>query len=237
MATWKPIRLSAMHHQHVSMGAVMEERDGWQLPARFGSVDEELRRLQTGAGLLDVSPMTKLSVQGENTLTFLSAICPDGQLPELGAVSQATITASGRSFQVSVGRLADDDFLVLAAPNQAESMSASLEAAADGCVHVFDLSSTLAGAQITGPAAVRVLTGTTEFNCSQRAFPNGSCAQTQAAEIHATLVRADMGDLPSYQLFFSRDFGQYMWETLVEAAEAHNGAPVGMDAIGELRGI
>ena len=236
MADWKPVRLSAMHHQHVSMGAVMEERDGWQLPARFGTVDEELQRLQSGAGLLDISPMTKLSVQGENASAFLSQACSAGQLPDLGAVSQATITAGGRSSQVSLARLADDEFLVLAAPNQAESMSAALEGTVEGCAHIFDLSSTLAAAQITGPAAVRVLTGITEFNCSPRAFPNGSCAQTQAAEIHATLLRADVGDLPSYQLFFSRDFGEYMWETLLETAKAHHGAPVGMDAIGELRG-
>ena len=228
--------MSAMHHQHVAMGAVMEDRDGWQLPARFGTVEEELQRLWTGAGLLDISPMTKLSVQGENASAFLSQACSSGQLPELGTVSQATITAGGQSFQVSLARLADDDFLVLATHNQAESMYASIEAAAEGCGHIFELSSTLAGAQITGPAAARVLTGITEFNCSPQAFPDGSCAQTQAAEIHATLVRADMGDLPSYQLFFSRDFGEYMWEVLLETAEYCNGAPVGMDAIGELRG-
>ena len=71
MAEWRPVRLSAMHHQHVAMGAVMDEREGWQMPARFGTVEEELRRLQAGAGLLDISPITKLSIQGENASAFL----------------------------------------------------------------------------------------------------------------------------------------------------------------------
>ena len=234
-AEWMPVRLSAMHHQHVAMGAVMEEREGWQLPARFGTVDEELQRLKSGAGLLDISSMTKLGVQGENASAFLSQACSAGQLPELGAVSQVTIVADGQSFQVSLARLADDDFLVLTAPDQAIAMSAALEAAAEGCAHIFDLSSTLAAAQITGPAASRVLAGITEFNCSPQAFPDGSCAQTQAAEIHAMLVRTDLGDLPSYQLFFSRDFGEYMWETLLETAEYFGGGPVGLEAMSELR--
>jgi heterotetrameric sarcosine oxidase gamma subunit len=225
-----------MHHQHVDMGAVMEERDGWQMPARFGTVEEELRCLRSDAGLLDISPMTKLNIQGEHAAAFMSAACSDRQLPELGAVSQVTITAVNQSFQVSLARLADDDFLVLAAPNQAGPMSAALEAAAEGCTHIFDLTPVLAGAQLTGPAAARVLTGITEFNCSPRAFPDDSCAQTQAAEIHATLVRADLAGLPSYQLFFSRDFGEYMWETLVETAEHYNGAPVGFEAANRLRG-
>ena len=227
--------MSAMHHQHIAMGAVMEEREGWQLPARFGVVDEELQRLQSGVGLLDVSPMTKLNIQGGDTAAFMNAACSAGQLPELGAVSQVTITADGRSFQVSLARLADDDFLVLTAPNQAGPMSAALASTAEGCAHIFDLSSTLAAAQITGSAAARVLTGITEFNCSPQAFPDGSCAQTQASEIHATLVRADLGDLPSYQLFFSRDFGEYMWETLLETAEYFGGGPVGLEAMSELR--
>ena len=235
MTEWRPVRLSAMHHQHVAMGAVMEEREGWQLPARFGTVEEELRRLQSGAGLLDISPMTKLGVQGENAAAFLSPACSAGQLPDLGTVSQVTIAAGGQSFQVSLARLADDDFLVLAALNQAEPMSAALEGTAEGCAHIFDLSSTLGAAQITGPTASRILTGITEFNCSAQAFPDGSCAQTQAAEIHATLVRADIGDLPSYQLFFSRDFGEYMWETLLETANHWGGGPVGLEAMSELR--
>ena len=237
MAEWRPVRLSAMHHQHVNMGAVMEERDGWQMPARFGTVEEELRRLRSDAGLLDISPMTKLNIQGEHAAAFMSAACSDGQLPELGAVSQVTITAANQSFQASLARLADDDFLVLAAPNQAGPMSAAIEAAAEGCAHIFDLTPVLAGAQLTGPAAARVLTGITEFNCSPRAFPDGSCAQTQAAEIHATLVRADLGGLPSYQLFFSRDFGEYMWETLLEAAMVYDAAPVGVDAFSALSAV
>ena len=237
MAEWRLVRLSAMHHQHVNMGAIMEERDGWQMPARFGTVEEELRRLRSDAGLLDISPMTKLNIQGEHAAAFMSAACSDGQLPELGAVSQVTITAANQSFQVSLARLADDDFLVLAAPNQAGPMSAALEAAAEGCAHIFDLTPVLAGAQIIGPAAARLLSGVTEFNCSPRAFPDGSCAQTQAAEIHATLVRADLGDLPSYQLFFSRDFGEYMWETLLEAAMVYDAAPVGVDAFSALSAV
>ena len=228
--------MSAMHHQHVDMGAVMEERDGWQMPARFGTVDEELQRLQAGAGLLDISPITKLSIQGENASAFLSQACSDRQLPELGAVSQVTITAVNQSFQVSLARLADDDFLVLAAPNQAGPMSAALEAAAEGCAHIFDLTPVLAGAQISGPEAARLLSSVTEFNCSPLAFPNGSCAQTQASDIHAILVRVDVGDLPSYQLFFSRDFGEYMWETLLETANHWGGGPVGLEAMSELRG-
>ena len=75
--------MSAMHHQHVAMGATMEERDGWQLPARFGPVEEELRRLRNGVGLLDISPMIKINIQGESASAFLSATCSGGGCPSL----------------------------------------------------------------------------------------------------------------------------------------------------------
>ena len=228
--------MSAMHHQHLAMGAVMEERDGWQLPARFKSVDEELELLRTRAGILDVSSMTKLNVQGIDVVDVLGRLCNGVQFPESRQASPVTLNIGGQTVRATLAKLADDDFLILASIPQSADLFAVIEVACEGCAQVFDLSSTLAAAQITGPGAARFLTGITEFNCSPQAFPDGSCAQTQAADIHATLLRTDVGDLPSYQLFFSRDFGEYMWETLVETAEVHDGAPVGFEAMDRLRG-
>ena len=60
MTTWSPVRRSAMHHSHLALGASMGERDGWQQPARYSSVEEELQHLKGGVALHDISPSTKL---------------------------------------------------------------------------------------------------------------------------------------------------------------------------------
>ena len=59
---------------------------------------------------------------------------------------------------------------------------------------------------------------------------NLSCAQTRCAEIHCTLIRTDLGPLPSYDLFFPREFGEYMWDAIFEAGEEFGVAAVGFEA-------
>ena len=45
----------------------------------------------------------------------------------------------------------------------------------------------------------------------------------------------DNGTTPSYQLYFGREFGESLWEALLEAAEICGGGPVGFEAIDQLR--
>ena len=74
----------------------------------------------------------------------------------------------------------------------------------------------------------------TEFDTSYEAFPNLRCAQARFAEIHGTLIRTDLGPLPSYDLFFSREFGEYMWDAIFEAGEEFGVGAVGLEAADRL---
>ena len=55
------------------------------------------------------------------------------------------------------------------------------------------------------------------------------------SRIHGVLLRLDISDLPSYELYFSRDFGQYMWDLLLEAGEEYNLMPCGIEAMDRLQ--
>ena len=81
-----------------------------------------------------------------------------------------------------------------------------------------------------GPESDQLLSKLTELDTSPEAFPNLSCAQTRCAEIHGTLIRTDLGSLPSYDLFFPREFGEYMWDAIFEAGEEFGVAAVGFEA-------
>ena len=67
------------------------------------------------------------------------------------------------------------------------------------------------------------------------AFPDASCAQSRFAEIHGTLVRLDAAGLPGYTLLFGREYGDYMWESIMETGERYGLAPFGLEALGRLR--
>ena len=50
----KPVRLTALHREHVARGAEIVERDGWLLPRSYGNAEDEAAALHEAVGLLDI---------------------------------------------------------------------------------------------------------------------------------------------------------------------------------------
>ena len=224
-----------MHYLHLQRGAVMEDSDGWQQPVRFTSVDEEFQQLQATGGLCDISPVGKLNLQGDELEPFLNTAFPGMGPLSLGSVRRLNIGNSPDAEPVVIARLADDEAWVLTGINQSQLVDGVLGEQADQCAHVLDITSGLAGVSIAGPAAQRVLAGVSELDTDAEMFPNMTCAQANAAEIHIMLVRLDFDSVPGYQLYFGREFGEYMWDGLIEAAEEYGITPVGIEAMARLR--
>ena len=211
----------------------MVDEDGWQRPARFGPVEEELQRLQSTVGLLDISPLGKLSILGEGAEISLRASFPDISLPNVGTASRQKPADWPGSDPIVLARLAPDEIMALTGIDRGVHLASALEAA-DGCTHVVDLTSAMAGVRVTGPESRPVLAAITDLDTSDSSFPNMSCAGLKAAGIRVVILRSDLRQTPSYDLFFARDFGEYMWEVLLEAAEEQGGGPVGLEAMARL---
>ena len=57
---------------HVKAGAKMVDFGGWDMPINYGSQIEEHHQVRQDAGMFDVSHMTVVDLEGENTRAFLS---------------------------------------------------------------------------------------------------------------------------------------------------------------------
>ena len=107
--------------------------------------------------------------------------------------------------------------MALTPADQHSFMAELFEEDPDRCVHVVDMTSGLAGVRVTGPSAEQLLAAVSELDSSASSFGDMRCAQASFAEIHGTLLRMDLSGVPSYQLFFAREFGEYLWDALMEA--------------------
>ena len=234
MAVQNPIRRTAMYHAQVSFGGIMVEADGWQQAVRFGTTANELELLRTSAGVHDISPNGQVRVVGTHAAAAVQNL--SSNLPDLavGMVRQVEIEIAGGRLSALLARLTQDEFAVLTPPAQAPAAAELLGAATDSCAHVLDISSGLAGIALTGPASSEILSAITQLNVSAQGMPNLTCAQSQFAEIQGLLVRHDTVDLRSYQLYVSREFGEYFWESVVEAAQEIGAGPVGTEAVAGL---
>lgn len=214
-----------MHYLHLELGAEMVEHDGWALPARYADPEEEVARVRQSVGITDISPAGKIHLQGEAVDQALREALPDYQATSAGSVFATSDDAS----DTVVARLADDDYLVIAGSASVGNVLDSLNV--DGCVHPVNVTSVLAAVRIIGPNGPAVLAGVTDLDLAPPYFPNLSCAQTMVAEIHGTIIRKDRGGILSYDVFFGRDYGDHMWESLIDAGERHGLTPFGLEAL------
>ena len=234
-AQFNPVRRSAMHQKHVESGASMAERDGYSLPSHFGSVEADAERLLKAVGFWDISPWAKLVIKGEQLDQLVSRVFPADSMPAVGEISLLAPAGGKDSAKTALCRLADDEILCVAPAGLAPRLAEGLIESPGQCAHVLDISSGLAGVGIAGPLASRLLGMLSELDTSPWAFPNMRCAESKFADIHGTLLRIDQGDLLSYQLYFPREFGEYLWDALLEATELSGGGPVGFEATDQLR--
>jgi sarcosine oxidase subunit alpha len=223
-----------MHHRHLELGAVMAESRGWQRPSRYGSVASELERIRDGVGLFDMSPSGKLAIQGTDIDSLFGSVFADVGPIEIGRLRVQLFGEVSDLQTVLMLRLAEDEAMVLTEPDEVHSVYEALRSREDGCAHTVDVTSALAGVRVTGPSAPSLLATLTELDVSPESFSNMSCAQTRVAEIHGTLLRADLAGELNYDLYVERDYGEYVWETALEAGEPLGATPYGTEAMSRL---
>ena len=234
MAPHRPLALSALHHVHLALGAEMDESYGWLRPARYTTPNEECDAVRGGAGLCDTSPSGKLLLHGEIDRYIMEGLQQGGP-EEPGDAGLMQFTEDSGIGDILAARLAADEALLVTAPNQSPMVAETLGSMVDACAHSVDVTSTRTGICLAGPASQRTLSAVTETDTSPHSFPDMSCAQGSVSQVHATLIRHDLGDLPCYYVYVDRAYGEYVWETLVEAGSRYDITPFGTAALSQLQ--
>ena len=224
-----------MYHAQLAMGAIMSTVDGWQLPTDYGDVSREAARLQEIVGVSDISPAGKLRVVGADGAEVVGALIPRSVELAPGAVGEGCSLPEQDSGELLAARLTADEFLLLTPAGQAPAAMDAMPNPDATCVHVVDITSALCGVSIIGPASTQLLSRITDLDISHRAMPDLTCAQARFAEVQGLLLRRDIRGTPAYQLYAGREFGEYLWETLIDAAAETGGGPVGAEAISGLK--
>ena len=236
MSAVVPERRTAMHHAQLAMGAVMADADGWQLPAHYGDVSTEAGWLRETVGVSDVSPIGKVRVVGDDAPRALAALVPSATGQRIGGVVEADSSLQRGGKLLSV-RLSTEEFLLLTPAGEGAEAEAAMKAANIDCAHAIDVSSGLCGIAIVGPATQDLMSRLTELDVSPSALTDLACAQLRFADVQGLLLRRDVNGIAMYQLYASREFGEYLWEVLIETAHEVGGGPVGTEALLALRDI
>jgi sarcosine oxidase subunit alpha len=205
-------------------------RDGWQVPEYYTSVESEVDAVRVGVGLCDVSAFVKMSIFGSGVRALSRELLGDS-----AAARPLTVAWFMASSPVLACRLTDDHMLLLASTTSATGLDEHLRARQMNEPLVRnDATTALAGISLIGPATEEVLGRITPLNVKPEALPPGSCAETSLAGVQALLVRPPNRAMPAVHVYIAWDLGEYVWERLLNAGRGRRLTPLGVAGLRQL---
>jgi sarcosine oxidase subunit alpha len=243
----EPTRYTAMHAWHAEQGARFVNAGLWKRPHSYprsgesedAAANREARNVRANVGVVDVSTLGKIELQGRDVAEFLNRVyinrwdnlqvgrCrygvmlrDDGIVRDDGTTSRldsthylmTTTTANAVAIMQYVERLLQADWPELD-------------------VYATSVTENWAAAALSGPKSRHVLAQLVDIDVSHAAFPFLAVApcnlRTAEGTIPARIFRMSYSGELAYEIHVPASRGRAMWQAVMEA-----GRPVGIMAYG-----
>ncbi|MBB3966090.1 sarcosine oxidase subunit alpha family protein [Rhizobium metallidurans] len=248
---FRPTRLSTIHDWHKENGAVMIEAGAWLRPWYYPGARESLRdayireaaHVREHVGIVDVSTLGKIAVQGPDAAEFLNRVYANGfKTLEIGRLRYGVMLRED-GFVLDDGataRIAQNDYFMSTTTANAAKVLAQSElllqtAWKDLKVHVTTVTDQWAAIAIAGPKSRLVLRDATGADISKEALPNNHFIYVTVDGVPCRLHRMSYSGELAYEIYIPAKFGRKVWEALVRAGAPHSLKPYGTEAMGALR--
>jgi len=248
----QPVRRTPMHDWHVSNGAEMMTVGAWMRPRIYPKPGEtveqayvrECRHVRDKVGLVDVSTLGKIDVQGTDAAEFLNRVYSNGfaKLPVGKARYGLMLREDGIVYDDgTTWRLAEHQFLMTTTTANAAGVLQLLEHLLDVVwpdlrVAVASVTEQWAAAAISGPDSRRVLEAAlSDIDLSEEGLPFMGVAQAKLEDVDVWVARLSFSGERAYEVYAPAHAGDFMWRRLMAAGEAFDMIPYGMEALGALR--
>jgi heterotetrameric sarcosine oxidase gamma subunit len=222
-----PVARTPMERAARAAGARFETRDGWTVAVGYASLESEREACRRAAGWADVSHLAKLELHAApEDLAAVAAEATGGATLELG-----TATRAGDAWwlPLTAGRaLVVGEAAALAAARERLEAAA---AEAPRTVTILDATCKYAALVLAGPLAREVFARFSAIDVRPQALPVAGFRPGSIARSPGLLVRE--GE-ERFLLMIGWALGQYLWETVSDAATHLGGGPVGLDALEEV---
>jgi glycine cleavage system aminomethyltransferase T/glycine/D-amino acid oxidase-like deaminating enzyme len=261
--TFKPrtarnVRRSVLHERHMASGARWNTSFGWEFPEWFAGdrrpapitpgfhrqpshefVAAEHSAVREAVGVLDVSLMAKLKVQGPAAAAVLNRLSANDVDREIGRLvyTQWLDAAGGIVADVTMQRLGEDDFLVVAGDiihRRIEPLIRRALRLGEVAV-VTDVTSATTLLSVQGPAARELLGRLTDADLSNDAFPYLTAQPMHVGYAPVMVGRVTyVGEL-GYELHVPTEYALGVYDDLMSTGADLGIRPVGFGAMSSLR--
>jgi sarcosine oxidase subunit alpha len=233
----RPFKLTALHRKHLDLGAHMMNMGEWKRPKTYGSLETEYRAIREAVGLIDVSTLGRFMIKGADAGRFLDFVYTHvySTLKTGKARYALLLTETGKVFDDGIiARVGDDEFFVTSSTGNAEAVEEWLrwwQVTGSLDVGITNITSGLAGINVAGPKARALLSGLLDVDLSNEASPYMSCLHAEFDGIPVILLRIGFVGETGWEIHFPAEYGEYVWEKLLEVGKKYAIRPVGVEAM------
>jgi sarcosine oxidase subunit alpha len=249
---FRPVRRTPLHDWHVANGATMTETGLWLRPWYYSwagaTVEEacvrEMRQVREAAGIVDISTLGKIDVQGPDAAELLERVYVN-RLAEL-PVGRARYAVMLRDDGIvlddgTVMRLGEHRFFVTTSTAKAGEVLSRLEfllqtAWTDLRVAVTGVTDDWAAMAVAGPRSRDVLAAAFPgLDLSGAALPHTGTLEARVGELPVRVARLSYSGELAFEVYVGARHGPEAWERIVAAGRPLDLRPYGIEAMGALR--
>ena len=250
-AQFDPLRESPIDALHVKAGARFVNAGLWRRPMlypRAGESDLEATNREALAvrqqvGMVDVSTLGKIDVQGRDAAAFLERVYVNRwrNLAVGKARYGIMLREDGMIFDDgTTTRIAENRFHLTTTTANAARVMSHLEYYLqvqwpELDVRLTSVSDHWAAVALAGPQARSVLAAVTAGDVGNAALPFMAYRETLVAGLQARIFRISFSGELAYEINVPADHGEALWNALLEAGRPHELTAYGTEAMGVLR--
>jgi sarcosine oxidase subunit alpha len=248
----RPERRTPMHDWHLAHGAEMYETGLWLRPRAYLRGGEtvatayvrEAKAVRAAVGIVDVSTLGKIDVQGPDAAAFLDRVYCNAMagLPVGKARYGLMLREDGMVLDDGTAwRLAADRFLVTTTTANAAPVLSHLEHLLavvwpELRVVVTSVTDQWAAMAVAGPRSREVLARALgEVEMSHEAFPPMGVRAARCGAVPVLVARLSFSGERAYEVFAPWTEGEAVWRRVLAAGEPLGIVPYGLEAMGALR--
>lgn len=236
-----PFRRTALHDEHLALGARMDRFGGWWRPWNYGNFLDEYWAVREGVSLGDVSTLGKMTVTGPDVVEALERIYPTTIHDIRPGRSRYVLLLNERGHLIDDGMVCreavhdgSDRFALTFTSGGASFAEAWIRDWIESWaldVHILDRTLALGAINVTGPLAGELLArvGLTD---PPRFLQH---AHTDVAGIPCHVLRLSFTGEASFELHHPRTHSVELWQALTAAGRDLGVRPHGLQALFALR--
>jgi sarcosine oxidase subunit alpha len=228
----EPTRRTSIHFRHEELGGRMMWAGPWKRPHSYGEKPEdEVRAVHESLGVIDVSTLGKLLVEGPEAADLLERLYPNRFSDlEPGRIRYGVLTSDGGRIMDdgTIARLADDLYYVTTTSTGSDAVTAWFEwwnAVWGYDAEIVNVTGTLAAVNLAGPRSRDALQRLTDADVSAEELRYLDAREIEVAGVPCLALRIGFVGELGYELHFPSAAGEYLWDQLL----AEGARPFGLE--------